>query len=401
VLALIALGLLLALIQPVAVRATSPIRILSREESAVFADSLHFRLQVEAESPMVEAILYYGREGDRLVRRIYPSFGPDQRVLIEHVEELEPGQFAPGTRLRVWWRLQMADGSSVTTEETTLDYADDRFAWRPLAGERVILYWYGRDESRAQALFQRAEEALGLLEEDIGVMMDRPVNIYVYSSQVDMSRALSRRSEGYDDRVLTLGVAVNEDTLLVLGSHRDAGMVVAHELSHIVVGQATDNPYTDLPRWLDEGLAMYAEGELPQGNRRALDQAVRNDTLLSLRSMSSYSGQAEQVDLFYGSAYSVVDFMLDEYGRDKMRALLGVFGRGTLQDDALREVYGFGLDDLDAQWRQSLGLAPRPVGTPESSRQADALPVILRDVAQAVAREVWPGWVWRMGAVPG
>jgi hypothetical protein len=45
-------------------------------------------------------------------------------------------------------------------------------------------------------------------------------------------------------------------------------------LSHIVVGLATKNPFGDLPRWLDEGLAMYAEGELPARNRRALEQAA-------------------------------------------------------------------------------------------------------------------------------
>lgn len=74
---------------------------------------------------------------------------------------------------------------------------------------------------------------------------------------------------------------------------------------------------------------MYAEGELPADNRDALEDAIKADRLLSLRSMTSYSGRASEVDLFYGEAYSVVRFLLDEFGRDKLHELLGRFCRGN------------------------------------------------------------------------
>ena len=48
----------------------------------------------------------------------------------------------------------------------------------------------------------------------------------------------------------------------------------------------------------------------------------------------------------------------------KMAELLRVFREGVLQEEALRRVYGFGLEELDAQWRQSLGLKPRPTPGP-------------------------------------
>jgi hypothetical protein len=65
------------------------------------------------------------------------------------------------------------------------------------------------------------------------------------------------------------------------------------------------------------------------------------------------------VDLYYGEVYSVIDFMLDEYGRDKMRQLLLVFSEGVRQEEALQRAYGFGLDELDMRWRASLGLGLR------------------------------------------
>ncbi|MBC7234498.1 MAG: hypothetical protein H5T69_01560 [Chloroflexi bacterium] len=340
--------------------------MLESDISHVFGESLRFELHATLDSPVVEVILFYGQKGEGLVRRIYPDFQPGARLDVVHIEELEGGQFAPGTPLIVWWELQTATGQVVKTEQQEYIYTDEDVDWKVLRGARVDYYWYGNDERRAQKLLNTAESVIDRLAQDVGVVVDRRISVYAYNNARDMSRAISSRSQTYDDRVLTLGVAVGEETLLLLASHRDAEMIATHELSHIVVGIATDNPYSDLPRWLDEGLAMYAEGELAPDNRQALERAIAADKLLSIRSMSSYSGQASEVDLFYGEAYSVVSFMLETYGRDKMRELLAVFAKGARQEDALRQVYGLGLDELDNAWRASLGLGPRklPEATP-------------------------------------
>jgi len=339
--------------------AQSPIEVISSQQDYEFSQSLDFSLVAKSASPIVDVTLFFGRQGERLVRRVYPDFQPGPSVNVAYQEELESGQYAPGTVFRVWWQLKTDDGATLTTEPQTFEYTDRNQDWQKLAGQRVDLFWYGREQANAKKLLERAEEAISRLESDIGIVVEHRVRIYVYNSQNDMSRALSPRSAGYDDRVLTLGVAVGEDALILLGTHRDSEMIVAHELSHIVVGLATDNPYAGLPRWLDEGLAMYAEGEMPEDNQRALDQGVKDDALLSVRSMTSYSGQASQVDLFYGQAYSIVDFLLQEYGRDKLHELLAVFAKGSRQEDALQQVYGYGLDELDTRWRASLGLGPR------------------------------------------
>ncbi len=104
---------------------------------------------------------------------------------------------------------------------------------------------------------------------------------------------------------------------------------------------------------------MYAQGELAADNRNAVARAVKDDTLLSVRSMSSYSGRAELVDLFYGQAYLLIEFMLETYGRDKMQALVTAFGEGLPQEAALQRAYGFGLNELNDLWRQSQGLEPK------------------------------------------
>jgi len=311
---------LVLLLWALPVCADAPIDIVSTQSRYVFSESLIFSIEASSTRPIVEAVLFYGRDGERLVRRIYPNFAPGTEIRIEYVEDLEKGQFAPGTLIHSWWQLATDDGGVGTSDRSTFEYTDDNHDWRSTAGERVDLFWYGSDEDDARDLQMVADEAVMRLEEEIGVSVDRRASVYVYNSERDMDKALSQRSEAFDDRVLTLGVKVDEDTLLLLGTHRDARLTLAHELCHIVVGIATDNPYADLPRWLDEGLAMYAEGQLPPDNRQAFERAIDRDELLSIRSMTSYSGRPELVDLYYGEVYSVVDFMLREYGRQDARA---------------------------------------------------------------------------------
>lgn len=352
------LSLLLAAC-PAAAQTSPRVSVSRNEVSYTFSEAFYFELEASAPAAPERLVLFYGIEGKPLWRRIYPSFGPAGKLAVEHAEEIEPGQFAPGQVLRAYWRLEFADGSIYNTPVVRITYADDRFDWRSLGGSLIDLYYYGNASRQAANLLVVAQQAQARLSNDVGVAADRRLQVYLYNSPRDMSGALSQRSEVYDSQVTTLGVAMSEDTLLLLGSDGNVELTLAHELSHLIVGLATDNPYAGLPRWLDEGLAMYAEGQLPRSNKVALERAIKQDALLTVRSMSSYSGQAEQVDLYYGAVYSVVDYLLQAYGRNKMQALLREFAKGALQEDALRAVYGLDLDQLDGEWRVSLGLEPR------------------------------------------
>jgi len=79
--------------------------------------------------------------------------------------------------------------------------------------------------------------------------------------------------------------------------------------------------------------------------------------LISVRSLSSpFSAITEQALISYGESQSIVTFLLQTYGKDKMDQLLNVFHEGAGYDYALKQVYGFDQDGLDVLWRQSLGI---------------------------------------------
>lgn len=349
-----------------------------RDSSAAFtfAKEVRFRLTAQSDADIQSVILFYRVGDSRVVTRAYPEFQPGRQVQAEWRWQLYPGSLYPGALITYYWQISDAAGRQTRTTSYSLIYQDDRFDWQEYSRDLVHVYAY-RDAKKAQELLQQALQVLEKLGQEIGVTLEQPIHIYVYANRNDMRLALPSRSERYDEMTVTLGMVVADDTLLLLGSEPDLEQTLAHELSHIVVGLATKNPFGDLPRWLDEGLAMYAEGELPARNRRALDQAVKQDDLISVRSLSGYSGDPAKVDLFYAESYSLVKFLLETYGREKLVALLQEFQQGAYQEDALQKVYGFGLDELDRQWRESLGLGPRqlPVtATPPSAEGAAGTP---------------------------
>jgi len=343
--------------------AQSAIRVLSTDHSYVFSERLNFSIEVESDANITELVLFYTQGHDPTITRAYPKFSPAKHVKTAVTDRLVRGQIPPGSEITYYWRIKDADGDTLKTDKQHFTYMDDRFDWQSQRKGQVIFYWYGISKKRALRLLDVSVAALDRLEQTIGVSLKQPVKIFAYKSKADMQKAQVSRGSTFEGQITTLGTVVAPDTMLLLATHSEVEQTIAHELTHVVVGLATDNPYSELPAWLNEGLAMYNEGSLRGGNKSALEQAKRNDTLLSVRSMTSPTGQPDLVNQWYGQAYSIVQYLLETYGKDKMAQLLAVFKEGILPDDALEQVYGFNQDELDAKWRAWLGAPPRKGST--------------------------------------
>lgn len=356
-LALLMGGLLSALAQ-------EGITVTSNTYEYTFSERLVFRLQAHSESEIEEVTLFYRYGLDGATNRRLPEFTPGGAITAEHLERLQRGEIPPGSEIEYTWRIEDMAGNSLKTETVTFTYMDDRFDWEDLTQGQVTLYWYDDDQAFGQRLLDSAVDSLARLEERVGVELEHPIKIIVYQSKEDMEGALTFRGQVFEAHIITLGMVVAPDIVLLHGTHDEVDRTIAHELTHVVVGLATENPYGDIPAWLNEGLAMYNEGELRGGNRAALEEAIREDRLHSIRSLTAPTGRPEEVNLWYGEAYSVVEFLTQTYGKKKMAELLTVFKEGTPYDEAMMRVYGFDQDELDARWRESLGLTPRQVAAP-------------------------------------
>ena len=357
--ALLVLALvLLAVLSPL-VRAQEGITVTTNTYEYSFSKQIVFRLMAESSSEINAITLMYRVGVEPVTNRAYPEFSPAKQVKAEYIWRLQRGEIPPGSDVEYYWQIKDAAGNALETEPIAFTYMDDRFTWQSLNEGKVVLYWYDADQAFGQSLLSSAAESLARLEENVGVELEKPVKIIVYQSKADMQEALISQGAIFEEQIITLGTVVAPDTMLLHGTHAEVDRTIAHELTHIVVGLATENPYSEIPAWLNEGLAMYNEGELREDNAKALEKGIRENRLISVRSLTSATGNPVEVNLFYGEVYSVVDFLLKSYGKEKMSELLKVFKEGALADDALMKVYGFDQDELDAQWRESIGVPPR------------------------------------------
>ena len=79
-----------------------------------------------------------------------------------------------------------------------------------------------------------------------------------------------------------------------------------------------------------------------------------------LKAMKSLSGTPETIPLFYQKSVSVVARLIEHYGEDRFRLLIGEIAGSNSIDRALLNVYGFDDHGLDNSWA---GLPiPAPVG---------------------------------------
>ena len=283
---------------------------------------------------------------------IYVPFIPSRTVVAQSVVDMrKTGGLPPGASVDYWWVITDAAGKEWRTIPARIDIEDNRYDWRQITEGDVTILWYRGDYDFASELMEATQSALTRLATDTGAELANPVRFYVYASSSELRGAMIYPQEW------TGGVAYTRYGVIAIGISPSAGdidwgkRVISHELTHLVIHQVTFNPYSDLPVWLDEGLAMYAEGELTAAFMSALAEAWNENRLITVRSLASpFSAYADESLLAYAESYKLVEYLIDNYGRDKMLELLNTFKEGSSYDDALVKVYGFDMDGLNDLW---------------------------------------------------
>ena len=372
--------------------AQGEITVISSDAEMQFPSTITFSMEAEAASDIADIDLVYRKSGESLIpvsSRVDVDFIPGQLVAASWTwDMLETGGLPPGTEIDYWWLIEDAAGHELQTSPATIAFDDLSHDWQSLASDQVTIFWYEGDLSFVQDLVDVADEALERLAGEIGVVLEKPVKIYIYASSGDLRNALIYPQEW------TGGLAFPGYGTVIIGISPDnlawGKRAIAHEMGHLVVHQALSGFYGHLPVWLDEGLAMDAEGDLRPDLQTMLNKAIARDTLFSVRSISSsFPTDPDEARLCYAESYSLVQFLIDTYGSDKILNLLAVLNEGNTYDDAMLEVYDFNVDGLNAVWRESLALGPQPSPTPDGEASSFPAPYIAL-VATVVILSVVP-----------
>lgn len=360
---------------PLAAGTGSSILTIEQNEAEVrFAESIVFRLRASATSPIRQVILRFQAGPSSPVNRRLPDFVAGQRINVTFREDLVRGELPAGATVRWWWTLVDASGRHLDTAPASVVYLDERFEWAPFDGKGIRVWTYGSGRRVAPRIADQAQSILERLTSLVGSRPAMTIQVVGYTSAADMSRALVQHGEVYESRLTTLGARIAPDIIVlrVDGRRPLVEEILAHELSHLVLDASFAEPYVDAPLWLDEGLAMLAEGPLEAEEKRTLQAAIESDKLLSIRSLTSFPGRAELVPLAYAESHDVVSFLIDRYGRAKFQHFLRQLGDGRATvDEVLQAVYGRDQLALYQEYRAYHGLPPAATPPPGARPSLD------------------------------
>ena len=336
-----------------------------------FPNTAAFSATLNADANITSVTLEYGNQQltcGEVTAKAYPQITPAKTVQAEWTWDMrQSGSLPPGAN--IWWRWRYTDetGAQFTSETKTAVWLDDVHAWQAISSGDLRLHWYGKDQSFAQTMLDAGVEGLRRNKQQAGLVADAPIDLYVYPNYDDMKGAILYEPSW------TGGMAFPEYNILIMGiSGSDAAWdanTVIHELTHILIGHFTFSCLGVVPTWLNEGLAMYSEGKLDASMQTQLDQAIQDDTLLTVRSLNGgFSELPDKANLAYSQSYSIVNFLINKYGQEKLTQLLSALRDAKPIDSALREAYGFDTEGLEDVWRQSIGAAPRAVSVQPTSQ---------------------------------
>ncbi len=330
-----------------------------------FPLSIMFSAKISAPTNSITSvILEYGTDQltcGEVIAKAFPQFSPGKSVNVEWTWEMrQSGSLPPGAT--IWWQWRYTDetGKEFVSNRQSVTWLDSEHNWKTITADKLNLHYYSGDQAFAQDLLNAAQKGLEFNKTQSGLIAEAPIDLYIYANTSDLGDAILYESswtggQAFPDfDIVILGISKSD---MVWG--RDA---IVHELTHVLVGHQTFSCLSSMPTWLVEGLAVYSEGKLDSASQQQLDDAIKNDTLLTVRSLSTgFSEVPSKAYLSYSQSYSIVKFLIETYGQNKMTSFLIALRDGTALEDALKDTYDFDIEGLEDAWRAGIGAAPRSV----------------------------------------
>ncbi len=337
---------------------SAEVTVVSNYAIADFPNTIAFVLEGLSTLPVTKIDLEYGTSKRSVVgevSRVEPEYAPGVKIKASWIWQMKKtGSLPPG--VEVWWQWMITDEDERTyvTPRQAMVFEDTRYQWQVEITEDMEIYWHSLGINLVGELTDGVESRLSRVKLDIHIPEERKPKVFLYAHAEEVRSAVLFTQEWtgalalYDYNIILIPVA--------LDNLEWAKQTLAHEITHLVVREATFGPFGDIPTWLSEGLAQYAEGEMGEYHRKALDNAIKDDTLISVRSLgSSFPADPDQAGLAYAQSLSLVTYLIDINGWAEMQELLAVFKEGSTYDKALQKVYGFDTNGLEEQWRAHVG----------------------------------------------
>lgn len=319
-----------------------------------FGETLNFQISVQGSAPLTGVTLFVRAQGEArtFIGEARLSSGAD--TLATYAFNLALRPLTPFAKVDYWWEIKDSSGAQLTTEPENFYYEDNRFNWQTATRERVNAHWYQGEHAFGQAALDIAVAALTQANRRIHAPLPDSVNVYVYATSADVQAMLAPIGRAWvgSHADPALGVVI---VAVAPGPEAESYLrnEIPHELTHLLVYQATGAHYAQVPSWLNEGWAVMNQEEPNPDAPALLDEARRRGQLLRLSDLCGpFPVDATQAQLAYAESESVVRYISDQHGDTGLAALLAAYADGASCSAGVERGLGLPMSELESQWLQ-------------------------------------------------
>lgn len=225
-------------------------------------------------------------------------------------------------------------------------------AMERLEGQGVSVFFSPGLRAEAEGISDAYPEIKTGLLKTLGPQAEFRASI-VLSSDPEEFRAVAPNG-------ITVAVALPAKDTMVIDMTRmrsspfTLGETLKHELCHLMLGKTAKGA----PRWLDEGVCQWASGgvsELATKKDAALTGAALFGRLIPIGGLDdAFGGDEKTIILAYEQSRSIVEYIVDEHGKEALIEVLRGLGEGKDLKEALRAGISLDTGGLEALWRAHL-----------------------------------------------
>lgn len=218
-------------------------------------------------------------------------------------------------------------------------------------------FYHPADKRIAEHLISRAEAARSDIAADLGVLDEAKTRVYIAGSRQEFRKLQPQDSKA---PAWAGALAYPELNLILLNSPRtvkglsqDILISFKHELTHILASKAFRG--RKIPRWLNEGLAVYEAREWDTNRLTLMTRAVLTRSLIPLRKLiDDFPLDPKRAELAYSQSFYLVSYLLTKEGKPTFHQFIKQYSKDRDLEYVLREVYGLGLAELETEWQAHL-----------------------------------------------
>jgi hypothetical protein len=322
---------------------------------ATFGVEMVFRVEVAGGAPdRLDLLLGFGDDEGTFVAPVTPDGSS-----AEYRWDAARGFVTPNTRVTYRWRATEGDRVTLSPERELL-YDDDRpgLNWQSARIGDATVHWYGGAESQARRFGELSAGGASRAEALFGHELTGPVDIFVYDTREQFFGALGPGAREWT------GAATYPPLRTIFmwlggGPSDYLETTLVHEVTHVVFHDATDNPFHEPAKWLNEGLAVWSEGQSADGERSTVEFEARGGGLFAFDAIAAqFPIGTRGSSLSYAMGATMVDMIIDRYGTDAIAGITEAYREGASDDEALEAGTGIPADQLEADFYAEFGVDP-------------------------------------------